>query len=91
MQTFLNVSARDNPLLPIVDKEFLTSRETASFLGISIQTLYKLSSKRILNSYRPSGRKIYFKKEDLLEWIEKGKRLSMSTLNKKSVKQFCKI
>lgn len=47
--------------------------EAAAFLGFSLQWLYKLVEARKITSYKPSGRFLYFKREDLERFIEKGK------------------
>ena len=46
--------------------------EAAKYLKISKQTLYGLTSKRILPHYK-HGHRIYFRKNELDEWINKGK------------------
>jgi len=46
--------------------------EAAKYLKISKQTLYGMTSKRILPHYK-HGHRIYFRKNELDEWINKGK------------------
>ena len=46
--------------------------ETAKYLKISKQTLYGMTSKRALPYYK-HGHRIYFRKSDLDEWINKGR------------------
>lgn len=47
--------------------------EAAAFLGFSLQYLYKLAEARKITSYKPTGRFLYFKREDLERFIEKGR------------------
>lgn len=57
---------------PFFEKLFLNLREAAAFLDISLSLMYKLSSKNAITKYKRGG-KIYFKPEDLIAYIEKGK------------------
>lgn len=52
-------------------KEFLTFKEALELLNVSKSTLYKLTSSKKISFYKPKG-KIYFKREQLVEYIEKG-------------------
>lgn len=56
----------------IID-EFLTLEEAANFLSISNSALYKKTSNKEIPYYVPGGKKIYFKKADLENWILKSK------------------
>lgn len=47
---------------------FLSVKQAVSFLGISKSTLYKLTSSKQINFYKPKG-KIFFKKDDLINYI----------------------
>ncbi len=51
-------------------KEFMTVEETAEYLEISKSAVYKLTSKRKIPFYNPGGKKIYFKKIEVDDWIE---------------------
>lgn len=63
-----NLSSREN----LREKLFLNLIEAAQFLDISMSLMYKLSSKNAITKYKRGG-KIYFKPEDLIGYIEKGK------------------
>lgn len=62
----------------ISNKEVLNLKEACRFLDLSKSSLYKLTSKKEIPHYKPSGRKIYFKKIELIQWIEKGKVATIS-------------
>ncbi len=47
---------------------FFTVKQAVNFLGISKSTLYKLTSSKQINFYKPKG-KIFFKKNDLINYI----------------------
>jgi excisionase family DNA binding protein len=51
----------------MIDKIFLSPKEAAELLGVSITTIYKwIQMKQV--PYRKHGRLVKFYKEDLLEW-----------------------
>ncbi|SFN42131.1 DNA binding domain-containing protein, excisionase family [Algoriella xinjiangensis] len=54
---------------------FLSLNEALEYLKVSKATLYKLTSNREIKFYKPNGGKIYFKVEDLENWISSGEKL----------------
>jgi excisionase family DNA binding protein len=54
------------------DSGVLNMNEAAVYLKISKQTLYGMTSKRVLPHYK-HGHRIYFRKAELDDWINKGK------------------
>ena len=61
--------------------EFLTTKEAAAFLKISISALHKLTCQRRITFYkpRPMG-KIYFLKTDLIEYFNSGKKPPLDSI-----------
>lgn len=51
------------------NKEFFNTNDATEYLDISISHLYKLTSRKEIPFYCPTGKKIYFKKSELDEWI----------------------
>jgi excisionase family DNA binding protein len=49
----------------------LTFVETCQFLNVSKSTLYKMTHRKQVPYYKPNGKKLYFKKSDLLQWMLK--------------------
>lgn len=62
----------------ISSKVFLTLEEASEYLQLSKSCLYKMTSKKQITYYTPGGKKIYFKREDLLEWITKSINASIN-------------
>lgn len=60
-------------------KEYLTLDEVASYLDISRSTVRRMSSQRVFPVYKPMDR-ILIKKEDLIQWIEKGRFMSQQEI-----------
>ncbi len=56
-----------------MNKDFLNIIQAAEYLGVSKQTLYRLAGERKIVSYKPE-RILYFKLEDLREYILSSKR-----------------
>ncbi len=49
-------------------KEVLNLTEACDFLRISKSQMYKLTSARRIPFYRPTGKLIYFKRSELIDW-----------------------
>lgn len=54
--------------------------EACKLIGKAKPTVYTLVRKRILPSYK-NGKKLYFFRNELLEWIENGKRKTLEEIN----------
>ena len=50
-------------------KEIFTIAEASEYLQLSKSCIYKLTSSKSIPHYSPGGKKIYFKKEELLNWV----------------------
>ncbi|MCI4667827.1 MAG: helix-turn-helix domain-containing protein [Bacteroidia bacterium] len=48
-------------------------KEAAEFLKMKVPTLYGLTSKREIPFFK-KGKRIYFKKDELLEWVDAGRK-----------------
>jgi len=57
----------------INDKNILTVEGLMDYTGFSRKQIYKLTSTRAIPHYKPSGRKLFFKKDEIDEWITLGK------------------
>ncbi|MDM9630256.1 helix-turn-helix transcriptional regulator [Robiginitalea aurantiaca] len=61
-----------------MEKEILTVDEAASFTGFSKSHIYKLVHYRRIDHYKPNGKNIFFRKEDLEAYLLQGKREAKS-------------
>src|SRR5687768_363843 len=57
----------------------LTVDQAASLLHLSVATIYGLIHRREISSLK-RGRRVYFKKEDLLQYLEDGRRNAQDSL-----------
>lgn len=51
------------------DNKPLSFTEAAAYLGFRPSYLYKLTYKKQIRFYKPSGKKLFFSKSDLDDWI----------------------
>ena len=52
-------------------KEVLTFNEAVLYTGLSKSFLYKITSRREISYFKPGGKLIYFKKQTLIDWMQK--------------------
>ena len=52
-------------------KRMLNTEEAASFLGMTIDGLRGLTSKKLIPFYKPNGKNIYFDVDELVTWQKK--------------------
>ncbi len=64
--------------------EILSLSEAAEFLKISKSCLYKKSSQKQIPHYIPGGKKIYFKKSDLEDWLLKNRITPVAEIESKT-------
>jgi excisionase family DNA binding protein len=56
-------------LLKKKDDKPLNFNQAAEYLGFSQSYLYKLTSRKIIPCYRPTGKVLFFSKAELDEWV----------------------
>ena len=68
-------------------KEYLTIDDVAKYLGVTKSMVYKLTSSKQITVYKPTGKGIYIRREDLMKWIKRNPILSnedlMASVNQK--------
>ena len=50
-------------------KKVLTSEEAAKYMGISLSYLYRLTSEMKIPHSKPTGKMVYFDREELEQWL----------------------
>jgi excisionase family DNA binding protein len=53
------------------ERPILTMREAVMFTGLSKNTLYKLIQANKIKHYRPNGKLVYFRRDELEAWLMK--------------------
>jgi excisionase family DNA binding protein len=64
----------------INNKEVLNMNEACKYLELSISHLYKLTSGGMIPFYKPSGKKLYFKKSELDSWLLRNRCATMEEI-----------
>ncbi len=59
-------------------KPYITAPEVAELLGVKPKYVYQLTSKHKIPYYCPTGRKILFKREEIIAYIERSRVASYS-------------
>lgn len=65
---------------PIPEKEMLSAKEAAEFIGDALPTFYGRTSRKEIPTYG-SGKRIFIKKSDLLAWKQKQRTKSRSQID----------
>ena len=65
------IKIKNQPLIDLKDKEFLTVKQLALLLGFSIKTVYRLISTKRINAYNFSERKTLIRRSDIDALFEK--------------------
>tara|TARA_B100002019_G_C20773877_1_gene358888 strand:- start:132 stop:356 length:225 start_codon:yes stop_codon:yes gene_type:complete len=63
------------------DKNILTVDDLIDYTGYSQKQIYKLTSTRAIPHYKPNGRKLFFKRNEVDNWITQGRIKPMSELD----------
>ena len=63
--------------IPPSQPEILTIEQTSKLLNLAKPTIYTLTSKCKIPHFK-KGKKLYFKRSELMEWIEGGKQKTIS-------------
>ena len=61
------------------EEEILNIEQAASFLNLTVPTLYTLTSKREIPSCK-RGKRLYFSKEELTKWIKQGRNKTLAEI-----------
>lgn len=67
---------RDLKFLVIQKKEILTIDDVALILNVSTSQIYKLTMMGEIKFYKPHGKKIYFRRSDVDEWVFKDQEIN---------------
>lgn len=57
----------------ISQKEILTAEEVAAYTGLKVRYIHNLVSLQAIPHYKPRGKMLYFKKEEINNWLLKGR------------------
>lgn len=72
-------------------KEYLTVQEAADFLGLSSSQIYKMTSKHEVPVYKPNGKTVFLRRDDLNRWMSKNKVLSEEEMEEYAMTQMTNL
>jgi excisionase family DNA binding protein len=55
-----------------MNKKYLTAKEAAEYLGLTMQGIWKLTSDKKIRYYKPNGKMIYFAISDIEGYVTRG-------------------
>lgn len=73
--------------LLLTKKEVLTFDEACNYTGISESYMYKLTSARKIPYFKPYGKLIYFKTQEINEWLLKNPVVMKEDIQSEAVKR----
>jgi excisionase family DNA binding protein len=65
------------------DDNFMDINQVSSFIGVSKVTVYGMTHKQIIPHFKV-GKRLYFKKLDIINWITSSRVLTRQELNQKA-------
>lgn len=68
-------------------KELLSFEDATIMLGVSESYLYKLTSQRRIPHFKPFGKLIFFKRSELMDWVEEGRILTREEILTEQVRK----
>lgn len=60
----------------LLQKEVLNLKEACTYLDMSASHLYKLTSQKQITHFCPQGKKLYFKRNELDQWLLRNRQHS---------------
>jgi len=64
----------------LLKKEVLNLNETCKYLDMSASHLYKLTSQKQIPHFCPQGKKLYFKRAELDQWLLRNRKDSIDDI-----------
>ena len=72
----------------LATKKILSFEEAVQFTGLSKSYLYKLTSQQRIPQYRPSGKLLYFERDELERWLMQN-RVSTTDEIERKAQSYC--
>lgn len=66
--------------------EFITIQQAANLLGVSINGVYRLTHLKKIPYYRPTGKRVYFKIEDINNYLSRNRVQSEQEQENETIK-----
>jgi excisionase family DNA binding protein len=64
----------------LLQKDVLNLNETCAYLDVSASHMYKLTSQKLIPHFCPQGKKLYFRREELDQWLLRNRQDSIDEI-----------
>ncbi|HKI89598.1 MAG TPA: helix-turn-helix domain-containing protein [Draconibacterium sp.] len=68
----------------MLKKDVLNFNEAAIYLEVSHSHMYKLTSTATIPAYKPNGKKLYFNRHELDEWLLSNRQATVTDVEKEA-------
>ena len=68
----------------LLKKEVLNFNDACTYLDISASHLYKLTSQKLVPHFCPQGKKLYFNRAELDEWLQRNRQSSTDEIEQEA-------
>lgn len=74
----------------LLQKTVLNFNEACKYIDVSPSHLYKLTSTRQVPHFCPQGKKLYFKRSELDEWLQRNRQSTSSEIEREAMDNMLK-
>ncbi len=68
-----------------LQKTVLNFNEACKYLDVSPSHLYKLTSAKQIPHFCPQGKKLYFKRQELDDWLQRHRQVTTQEIQKQAI------
>jgi len=68
----------------LLRKDIMTLEEASIYVGLSKSAMYKKTSLNLIPFYKPNGKIIYFKRDDLDQWMLTNRQSTVNEIKEKA-------
>jgi len=79
-----NIDDRLKEAYMLAQKTIFNLEELSIYTGLSTSWLYKMSSRRLIPCSQPGGKKLFFEKVKIDEWLLRNKKVSQEEIEVKA-------
>jgi len=74
----------------LLQKSVLNLQEACQYLEVSSSHLYKLTSRKEIPHFCPNGKKLYFNRHELDDWLQRNRKNSQQEIEKEAIQYLTK-
>ena len=78
--TINQIPTTANEMMAICQKPILTAKECATYMGIKLSTLYKMTHNNVLPYSKPNGKMIFFDRVEVENWMRSNRYATQQEL-----------